>query len=188
LLEWLERNQFFVLGFAGALLFGALLLRDLGAGGQPPALVVREPAYFTDQPVLVHVAGEVVAPGLYELPPGARVADALDAAGGATAGANLESLNLARRLRDGEKVLIPARARSSPPAATLAPGERYDINTATREELMQINGIGEAYSRRIVDSRAVDGPFESVDDLRERGVLPAGVLDRIRDFITVSGR
>ena len=70
--------------------------------------------------------------------------------------------------------------------ATLEPGAPLDLNSATMEQLDLLPGVGEAYSRRIVDSRRVDGPFEAVEDLLTRRVLPSATLDGIRDYVTVT--
>ena len=184
-MAWLERHQFLVLGTAGLLLLAGLLARDL-IGDKPPALVLEEPR-TTGGRVVVHVAGAVAAPGLYELPPDARVQDALVAAGGGLPEAEVDSINLARRVRDGEKISVPGLSSDVAAAvATLAPGQKLDLNVATREELDQLPGIGEAYSRRIVDSRIVDGPYQAVDDLVTRRVIPAATLEDIRAFVTVS--
>jgi competence protein ComEA len=183
-LAWLERNQVLVLGFAVILLVAGLLLRDL-TEGSPPALVVED-SPSSGRSVVVHVAGAVAAPGLYQLPSDARVQDAITAAGGPLREADLDAVNLARRLRDGEKIEVPGGAAEPAAVATLAPGEKLDLNAASVEELDTLPGIGEAYSRRIVDSRAVDGPYEAVDDLVTRRVLPASTLDDIRDLVTVN--
>jgi len=183
---WLERNQLLVLSLALLLLLGGLLVRDL-AGGSPPALVLRE-AQAGDGSVVVHVAGTVASPGVYELPAGARVRDAIAAAGGAIDSAATGELNLARRLRDGERIEVSGEAAEVAAAvATIAPGEKLDINSATMEQLDRLPGIGEAYSRRIVDSRVVDGPYQAVDDLVTRRVIPASTLDEIRDMVSVGG-
>ena len=187
MLAWLERNQFLVLGAAGLLLLAGLLIRDLTGDGPPPALVLNEPQSLESGTVVVHVAGDVTAPGVYELPAGARVQDAVAAAGGANPAADLDSLNLARHLRDGEQILVPGASRASAPAPpTLAPGQTLNLNQATEADLDALPGIGEAYSRRIVDSRTVDGPYKSVDDLVSRRVIPAATLAQIRDYLTVS--
>jgi competence protein ComEA len=188
MLAWLERNQFLALGVAGLLLLAGLGVHELTRRDQPPALVFRDGAGVTPgAPLLVHVAGAVSAPGVYQLQGGDRVEDALAAAGGALPGANLDEINLARRVRDGEQILVPGGSGTDAGAvATLAPGEKLDINTATAAQLDALPGIGAAYSQRIVDSRLVDGPFESVDDLRTRNVLPASTFDQISNLITVS--
>ena len=186
MLAWLQRHQYFLLAIAGLLLLAGLLVRDI-TGKSPPALVINDARDTVSGTVVVHVAGAVGAPGVYELPAGARVQDAVLAAGGATPDADLESLNLARHLRDGEKITLPAAARaaaSTPP--TLSPGQTLDLNRASQAQLDALPGIGEAYSRRIVDSRTVDGPYASVDDLVSRRVLPESTLAAIRDYLTVS--
>ena len=182
-MAWLERNQLLVLAAAVLLLLVGLLVRDIGRS-DPPALVLGESD--SSGPLQVHVAGAVKAPGVYELTAGDRVHDALAAAGGSTEGADLDALNLARRLRDGERVTVPLSEVAGVAAvATLSPGQKLDINTATAEQLDQLPGIGEAYSRGIVDSRIVDGPYTAVDDLVSRRVLPQATLDQIRDRLVV---
>ena len=188
MLVWLERNRLLVLAVASAA-FGLMIVASAFATSGRPALVLRPDASLPGDgaALVVHVSGAVVRPGVYDLTAGQRVVDALDAAGGAVANADTDALNLARRLRDGERIVVPTRSGSTQPAATvptLAPGEKLDINTVTREQLDLLPGIGEAYSRRIVDSRAVDGPFASVDDLLARNVLPRAVFERIRDLIS----
>jgi competence protein ComEA len=175
-----------VLVIAGLLLVAALLLRDLTHGGSLPALVLHDPESAGGN-VVVQVSGAVASPGLYELAAGARIQDAVVAAGGALPDANLDSLNLARHLRDGEKVVIVGPAAEVAAAvATPAPGEKLDLNVATAEQLDQLPGIGEAYARRIVDSRLVDGPYAAVDDLMTRRVIPSDTFDKIRDLVTVN--
>ncbi len=185
-LAWLERNQILLLGLVVVILVAGFVARDLTKDATP-ALVLREPN-VTSEGVLVHVAGAVMAPGLYDLPPGARVQDGVLAAGGALPDADFDSINLARRLRDGEKLTIPVLQTSIDTAvATLVPGQILDLNAAAVEQLDQLPGIGEAYSRRIVDSRIVDGPYETVDDLLTRRVIPEKTLEQIRDRVTVGG-
>jgi len=184
MLAWLERNQFLVLGFAGLVLLAGLLYRSL-AREEPPDIVFEDgPPAAEAGPLRVHVAGAVAAPGVYDLAAGARVEDAVRAAGGPADGAALEEINLARRLRDGEQVVVP-RSRGSQVAALRA-GEKVDINTAAAEDLEDLPEIGEALARRIVDSRRLDGPFRSLDDLVARNVLPSSTLDRVRDYLTVA--
>lgn len=185
MLDWLERHSLLLFLAAAVLLVAGVAVRQLEAVSSRPALVFNEGAVQPDgTPIRVHVAGAVIAPGVYDLRAGDRVVDALAAAGGPGDDADLEAVNLARRLRDGEKLTIPG-ARSQP-ALPLPPGARLDVNTASQAQLMLLPGIGEAYSRRIVDSRRVDGPFRSVEELVSRRVLPQATFERIRDLITVT--
>ena len=189
MLAWLERNQFLALALAGLVLLAALGARELVRSGPPPALVFHDGDGVTPgAPILVHVAGAVTSPGVYTLQGGDRVEDAVAAAGGALPGASLDEINLARRVRDGEQILVPAGSRAGPASApaTLGPGETIDLNVATADQLDELPGIGTAYAQRIIDSRLVDGPFESVDDLRSRNLLPASVFEKISGFLITS--
>jgi competence protein ComEA len=147
-------------------------------------------------PIVVHVAGAVARPGLVTLEPDSRAGDAVAAAGGPAAEADLDALNLAAPLADGQRVYVPssgevdpAAVPSGPPAAA-APGSTavdgpVDLNSATAADLEQLPGVGPATAQAIVDDRDSNGPFASVDDLdRVRGIGPAK-LDALRDLVTV---
>jgi competence protein ComEA len=148
----------------------------------------------TEQTVFVHVVGAVVRPGVYALAVTARVIDALEAAGGPTDTAQVDAMNLAALVNDGQRLVVPTVAEvragsyhaptgtlsnssGSPPAqngnAEVA-DRRININAAGPEELMALPGIGPAIAAAIVEDRTARGPFSSVDDLlRVRGIGPA---------------
>lgn len=148
----------------------------------------------------VHVAGAVLGPGVYELTAGARVHDAIEAAGGPTGRADLDGLNLAAPVTDGQRVYVPvtgevdpasvpAGGTSSPVAdGSVRPDEitgPVDLNTATVELLQMLPGIGPATATAIVDDRDRHGPFASVDDLeRVPGIGPAKMV-AVADLVTV---
>jgi len=181
---WLERNPFVVVALAGLLILAGLAASALMGSEPEPVLVVRDGGAPTGATIRIHVTGAVAAPGVYELLGGDRVEDALAAAGGAAPGADLTAINLARRLRDGEQILV--EGPEGPAAVLLTPGEPLDLNLATQEQLIALPGIGEAYSQRIIDSRLVDGPFASVEEILDRGLVPARTFEGIRAMITVS--
>ena len=186
MLAGLQRYQWVVLALAVAFLSTALLLpRVLDQTPSPPLQFQAAPRLADGTPIRVHVSGAVASPGVYQLREGDRVIDAVTLAGGATGG-DIEAINLARRLRDGEQVVVPPRATlTTPPLPVAFAGSALlDINTATAAQLDQLPGIGEAYSRRIVDSRLVDGRFQSTEDLVSRRVLPRATYERIRDLIS----
>ena len=186
MLGWLERNQMTVLAAAvlvlAAGLAGTLVARD---DSRPPIELLHGPSLPAGAPIRVHVTGAVVNPGVYDLREGDRVFEALAAAGGPSDDADPEAINLARRVHDEDQVVVPLRA--GPAAAqALRPGAKVNINTAPAEALdAMLPGIGEAYARRIVDSRKVDGAYVSTEDLVARNVLPRAVYEKIRDLITV---
>lgn len=134
----------------------------------------------TPAPIVVDVSGAVAHPGLYTLPAGARVADAVEAAGGLTEKADRAAVNLAQPLADGSHVHVPAvgEARRTPTPSVAFP---VDINRASPDELTAVPGIGPTLAERIVANR----PYSSVDDLlRVPGIGPA-TLEKLRPYVTV---
>lgn len=146
-------------------------------------------------PLVVYVSGAVVQPGVYALPPEARAADALAAAGGPTAAADLASINLARRIHDEEQIHIPYHGEAVPPAPTpllahttvppRAAAGLVNINTASAAELDTLPGIGPGYAERIIAYREAYGPFARVEDIQNVPGIGPATLERIRDLITV---
>ncbi|MGI4894536.1 MAG: ComEA family DNA-binding protein, partial [Janthinobacterium lividum] len=158
------------------------------ASGEP----VPVSASSSTTPVVVHVAGHVVSPGLVTLSAGSRVADAVAAAGGPAPDADLNALNLARLLVDGDQVVVPAPGELFPPApvapagASVAPDSGpVDLNSATVEELDALPGVGEVLAGRIVAFRTENGPFSAVEDLGEVQGIGPKVLEGLRDLVRV---
>jgi competence protein ComEA len=139
--------------------------------------------------ILVSVVGKVARPGLVTLPEGARVADAVQAAGGAVPGTDLATLNLARRLTDGEQVAVgvpaAAPAVAGPDAAPGAPAEKVDLNAATVAQLDALPGVGPVTAQRIVEWRTRHGRFARVDQLREVDGIGGGRFDRLKELVRV---
>jgi competence protein ComEA len=137
------------------------------------------------------VAGRVRHPGLVRLPAGSRVQDAVRAAGGATSGADLDAINLARKLTDGEQVLVPGPGDPAPqpvPGAITSPGAPaapLDLNTATVEQLDTLPGVGEVTAGRIVAYRTAH-PFTAVDELLEVPGIGQRRFDQLKDLVTVA--
>ncbi len=141
-------------------------------------------------PVLVHVAGAVVVPGVYELEAGSRVRDAVAAAGGPTPLADANALNLAAIVADASRVYVPVVGEAVPTEVTLPPSADdqppgpVDVNRATVDELEELPGVGPATAAAIVTERERNGPFVSVDDLdRVPGIGPAKI-EALRDLVT----
>ncbi len=161
--------------------------------GLEPSVPASAPATGT---IVVDVQGAVVEPGVRELPAGARVSDAISAAGGYAADADLAAasatINLAQPLVDGAQVRVPrigegvAAAASAPAGAGGAGGGGsgpIDLNTATPEELEALPGIGPVTVQKIVAARA-ERPFASLEDAVERGILNRGQLEDIQGLAT----
>lgn len=155
--------------------------------------------------LVVHVVGEVAEPGIVELTPGARVQDVIAAAGGATEGASLTALNLARQVSDGERIEVPdaelaaewtsgeaaspgagASIGGTPGGAGRAEtGTRIAVNRASATELEALNGIGPALAQRIIEWRDDNGGFSAIDDLLQVPGIGAKKLDGLRDQVVV---
>jgi competence protein ComEA len=150
-----------------AALFLPRLVGHRGAAAPPVALVRPARSAPATQPqIVVDVVGAVRLPGLHTLPRGTRIADAVAAAGGATAKADLALVNLAAPLADGEQIVVPARGAAGAAAAPAgSPTAPLDLNTATLEQLDGLPGIGPATASKIVDFRQAHGPFHSVEEL-----------------------
>ncbi|MEU6796939.1 ComEA family DNA-binding protein [Nonomuraea wenchangensis] len=125
------------------------------------------PAATTTTKLTVHVTGKVRKPGVYLLPVGTRVADAVTAAGGPSRTTATGTLNLARRLIDGEQIVVGAPGPSAAVPGASPADLVLDLNTATTDQLEQLPGVGEVLAARIAEFRAAHGGFTSVEQLRE---------------------
>jgi competence protein ComEA len=161
------------------------------ADAPEPASPTEAPA--PDSAVIVYISGAVRAPDVYRLPSEARLKDLVIAAGGLSAEADPEQINLAERLKDGQHIRIP-RQGEAPPASTGAEdtasatpeqGKLVNINTAGAAELDGLPGIGQSIADRIVEYRTTNGPFKAAEDLRNvKGIGPA-LFAKIAPLITV---
>jgi competence protein ComEA len=179
------------LGGAG-LWYVRSLPRPVEVSAAPSGGTASAPASASPSPeivVLVDVAGWVRHPGVYEFTEGARVIDAIDAAGGARPGALLQALNLAAPLADGTQILVPREGQEgvAPPPVSggSVAGGLVNVNTATATELEELPGIGEVIAQAIVDYRTENGPFASVDQLLDVSGIGDATLEDIRDLVSV---
>ena len=147
----------------------------------PPAVEVILP---TPAPAVVHVAGAVRSPGVYSLPKGSRVADAVASAGGAIAGADLNALNLAAVVVDGQRIEVPGGLASPISQQASAADGLLDLNLASAAQLEELPSIGETRACAIVEWRATHGPFTSVDDLLEIPGIGTVTVEAIRPLVT----
>ena len=160
------------------------------------------PAERPGASVTVHAAGALARPGVYVLPAEARVADVVAAAGGPLPDADLDQLNLATRLADGERVYLPRKGETpaasppagAPPAGATSPSgggaattraQLVDLNTATVEQLDALPGVGPSIAGAIVEHRARNGRFRSVDDLLDVPGIGPAKLGVIRPLVRV---
>jgi competence protein ComEA len=143
--------------------------------------------------IVVAVTGKVRRPGLVRLPPGARVADAVDAAGGFLPGTDLALLNLARKVSDGELIAVgvpgaapPAEGSGGPAAAPgQEPAGKVNLNTATLAQLDTLPGVGPVLAQRILDYRTGHGGFKSVNELRQVDGIGDARFEQLKDLVAV---
>ena len=179
----ISRRQLFGAAAAVAVLL-LLLVRHLGGGGgtsAPAVTPVPAPARAKSAAaklLVVDVAGAVRHAGLYRLRSGSRIDDAIAAAGGPTAKAQLDSVNLAAPIADGEQVVVPGRGAAGvaagPAAAGSSPTAPLDLNSATLEQLESLPGVGPVTAQKILDYRQAHGAFHAVAELEGvPGIGPA---------------
>lgn len=179
-----------------------------GEGGETDAVDTGAADAAADPappPIFIHVAGAVATPGVYALSDGQRVIDAVLAAGGGTAEAALDSINLAQPLVDGQRLYVPTKreAQGIQPGATYSGGKPFtppggsgagaagggplivNLNTATEAELDAIPDIGPVLAARIVLYRTANGPFRTVDDLTKVSGIGDKTLQELKPYLTV---
>jgi competence protein ComEA len=167
----------------GLLAAGLILIGNGRLEGKP--ILLSAPA---DPPgVRVSVQGAVAAPGIYRLPAGSIVEDAIRAAGGTLPQSDTSRINMAALLADGQEIRVPfctPTAQPGTPSSTSDPAHRkINLNTATKEELESLPGIGPVLAQRIIDYREEHGPFQSVDELLKVKGIGTELLEKIRDLV-----
>lgn len=172
----------------GVVLVGGRVLHPAAPHTTAPPLIRPSVPSASAAPaklVVVDVAGAVRRAGLYRLPQGSRIADALARAGGATARAELDLVNLAAPVADGEQVLVPGRGAAGAPSggAGVPPTAPVDLNSATAEQLDALPGIGPVTAQKIVDYRQAHGPFTSVEDLDAIPGIGPSRIENLRGLV-----
>lgn len=173
----------------GLLAAGAILLINSPGRGTPLEL----PPAPTQAPIVVDVSGAVAHPGVYQMPVGSRVEDAIEAAGGLLPEAYAETLNMAAPLTDGSKVLVPiwneqpssTGGGQTSAGNTVQAGLPVNINTASLESLMSLPGIGEVKAQAIIDYRTEHGPFTAPEDIQNVHGIGPSTYENLKDLITI---
>ena len=139
--------------------------------------------------IYVHICGAVINPGVYQVPAGTRVYQALELAGGSSDDAYLSGINLADKLADGQKVYIPAEGENAEGILSIDSGGvqsvMININTASEAELMTLPGIGQSRAKDIINYRVKNGFFESIDDIMKVSGIKEAAFEKIKDLIKV---
>jgi len=180
-----------VLYLVSGILFGLFVAAVVWLVGRNPSgeSITLRPVP-TESPIIVQVSGAVPRPGVYAFPQGARVQDAISAAGGFLADADKQLINLARYLEDGERLEIPFLTGSSPVIPTPqviieSSTDLININTATAAELDTLPGVGSVTAGKIIAYRESNGLFQKIEDIQNVAGIGKATYDRMKDLITV---
>jgi competence protein ComEA len=179
------------IGVIGGLL-GAAILMLFTSQPRGEAVILLPPP--TPKPILIHVTGAVANPDVYSLVPGSRVQEAIEAAGGLLPEAYTDTLNLATKLEDGGKVLVPFQPQEEPNISQESTGTTknaeaefpININTATIDELDLLPGIGAVKSQAIIDYRESNGPFVVIEQIQNVSGIGPATFEKIKEMITVN--
>lgn len=173
-------------GWALILLFTAVAafsLWQLKDATSPLSLWDNNAEPARQRTIRVHVRGSVLSPGVYDIPAGSRASDAVEIAGGADAKADLDGLNLARFLKDGDSVQVPAIKAQPTPSPQQA--LQVDVNLADVQQLQQLPGISQATAEAIIQYRRKHGAFLSLDELTRVKGIGAATLEQIRPLLVL---
>jgi competence protein ComEA len=204
-----KEQQLIILGIVGLIVagLGVTAFRHFSADNNADIVIpgpVQEKATIgtSTGSVIVHVAGAVQQEGVYKLKFGDRIMDALNLAGGTLASADISSINLAEKVKDGEKITVPyAPASGSPDRACRQAGTRItgypgnggsgtslskvNLNSAGEKELCKIPGIGPSTAKRIIEYRSVNGPFSKIEDIMKVKGIGKGSFGKIKGKIRI---
>jgi competence protein ComEA len=199
--DWLERYRGYILiVLLNLVVLGGMFFFLRRPEPEPISILTPEPTATplptpTPRPLCVYVSGAVAHPDVYELPYDSIVKDAIEAAGGPTDEADLDRINLARRVYDEEQIYVPQKGEESLPVSLPSSsssssssgqaGGKVNINTATAEELSTLPGIGPTKAKSIIDYRTTNGPFQSIEDIKDVRGIGDATFENLKDKITV---
>lgn len=209
MIENLNRKQKIIIGIAALVVIAGIGIYLFVKNSQyeefdmNEVLVNAEEKEYKGDTIIVHITGEVKEPGIIELPSEARIADAIEAVGGVTEGADLDEVNLAFVLSDGQKVYIPNKNEKEVSGEkvyiTAGSGnniivqdkveegkkQKVNINEAKQEDFEQLPGIGPSIAQRIVEYRDQNGKFTSIDELQEVKGIGEAKFENIKEYVTI---
>ena len=178
-----QRRAVIAITSGALLLAGCLFVGSRGEAVEAPAVrVIEEPS---QKMLLVHVAGKVRRPGVYPLVDGSRVIDALAAAGGAKKDVDLSQINLARKVNDGEQILLGIKVSGGPRNNSKNFSGTVYVNRASAAQFDSLVGIGPVLARRIIDFRSANGPFVDVADLKKVPGIGEKTFERIKNRLSL---
>ena len=209
MIENLNRKQKIIIGIAALVVIAGIGIYLFVKNSQyeefdmNEVLVNAEEKEYKGDTIIVHITGEVKEPGIIELPSEARIADAIEAVGGVTEGADLDEVNLAFVLSDGQKVYIPNKNEKEVSGEkvyiTAGSGnniivqdkveegkkQKVNINEAKQEDFEQLPGIGPSIAKKIIEYREQNGKFTSIDELQEVKGIGEAKFENIKEYVTI---
>lgn len=191
--SWQRYRGWLLFGAVVVALGGIILFQAIRARPQPIVLLTAAPqaspeVTLTPSPLRVYVSGAVQEPDVVLVPPGSIVKDAILAAGGAAADADLDRINLALAVIEGQHIYVPRKGEVDlpvqPPAQRSSSDLKVNINTADATALESLPGIGPSLAQRILDYRQAHGPFARIEDIQDVSGIGPATFAKIQDLIT----
>ncbi|MDD3927324.1 MAG: helix-hairpin-helix domain-containing protein [bacterium] len=199
MLSNLSRQQQIALVAVALVILAVIGYKTLGERGETLPLETASPATVnagggsageqSDASCLVHVCGAVLRPGVYHLPQGSRVFQAVEAAGGTTGWADTAGLNMAATVRDGQKIEVPVRGTAASAPSTVksaSSDEPVNLNTAGVDQLDTLPGVGPSTAKKIIEYRDKNGSFRRTDDLMKIPGIGRKKYDKLKDSVCVN--
>lgn len=185
--ELTREQQLIILGLVLIIVAGLGMMAFRRLVPEKNDLIIEQPP--TTQTVsaprlLVHISGAVKREGVYKIAHGDRLIDMLDLAGGATAQADLSKVNLAEKVKDGQKIMIP-KLRPVVADGKSSSSARASLNSASKQQLCKVPGIGPSTAERIIAHRSRNGPFSRIEDIMKVKGIGKGKFERIKEHITI---
>jgi len=193
-----KEQQLIILGLVLVIVtgLGVMGYRHFVAGDSEEMLIAEPDNQVTSvaqgPKIVVHVTGAVNREGVYKLKAGDRIIDAIETAGGAKSDANLSSLNLAEKVKDGQKIIVPRKEIVLPKNTSVSSAKnsvnssgKVNINSANEKELCKVTGVGAATAQKIVEYRGSNGPFSKIEDIMKVKSIGKSKFGKIKDQITI---
>jgi len=188
--ELTREQQLIILGLVLMIVvgFGVMAYRRLASDSNE--IIIEQPqsspiASVSSSPrLVVHIVGAVKRAGVYKIAHGDRLIDVLDLAGGATTQADLSKVNLAEKVKDGQKITVPVKQTAVIQTSRATSG-KVSLNTASKSGLCKVPGIGPSTAQRIIDFRSKNGPFSKIEDIMKVKSIGKGKFSKIKESITI---
>ena len=188
--ELTREQQLIILGLVLVIVAGLGVMAYRRLSPDNSEIVIEQPrstlmsSHSSSPRLVVHIVGAVKREGVYKIAHGDRLIDVLNLAGGATAQANLSKINLAEKVKDGQKITVPAKQTAAINASGSSSG-KVSLNSASKSELCKVSGIGPGTAKKIIDFRSKNGPFSRIEDIMKVKSIGKSKFGKIKGHITI---